>query len=112
MSNKLIINGKEYKDLESIPPEIRALLKASAMDQTINRTIEINNKVYERLEDVPPQYRALLADNDGNGIPDIAEGKISARAIFQVTGLDSVNWRAVITVALLAALSIWLLMGM
>ena len=51
--------------------------------------IKVNGREYDRLEELPPEVRRFydealrrlgpaFADQDGNGIPDIAEGKAAA----------------------------------
>lgn len=52
------------------------------MDETGPRRIVINGKSYESVEDMPPELRdvyeravRMLGDADGNGVPDVFEGK-------------------------------------
>jgi len=47
--SKLFIQGKEYKSLEEVPPELRALYQ---------------------------QVQELMKDGDGDGLPDLFDGKI------------------------------------
>jgi len=54
MSAKFVVNGKEYDRIEDMPEEVRS--------------------VYQSLS-------GLIGDTDQNGIPDILEGKASARAL-------------------------------
>lgn len=39
--------------------------------------IIINGKEYEGLDQVPEELRRMLKDKDGNGVPDLFEGKMS-----------------------------------
>jgi hypothetical protein len=69
MNTKIIFNGKEYGSVHEMPPEVFATYK----------------KV----------MTMVVADSDGNGIPDILEGKGSAGANIttQVTSQIVVNGR-------------------
>jgi hypothetical protein len=65
---KIRINGREYDTPEAMPPDVR--------------------KLYE---DAMRQVGPSLADQDGNGIPDIFEGKGSGRAGTFISNRITVN---------------------
>lgn len=99
MENRIFFNGKEYRNVEEMPPEIRRAYEAVMgvfADRDANGLPDLlegshnsvsghqmnlvhDGMVYHSLEDLPPEARAKYQaamqklDHDGNGIPDFVE---------------------------------------
>lgn len=114
MSNTFVINGKTYHSLEEMPPDVRAQwdsmhdmfedknqnglpdivdtmnVQGATMIQT--NTIVYDGKVYGSADELPPEGRAAyqaamekLADNDRDGVPDIAQNPAPPVSTTQVS---------------------------
>lgn len=51
--------------------------------------ITVGGKTYNNLKDLPPELQSLLKDENGNGIPDIAE---NPKVLFIVGLLAIAGW--------------------
>ncbi len=98
MQQNIVFNGKSYRNVEEMPPEVREAYQSIMQimaDQNQNgvpdlfegmlgakvqkTSIIFNGQVYDQLSDLPPEarekYQKMMGkyDADGNGIPDFAE---------------------------------------
>jgi hypothetical protein len=98
MQQNIVFNGKSYRSLEEMPPEVREAYESVMQimaDQNQNGVpdlfegrlgakvqkvdIVFNGQAYEKLSELPPEarekYQQMMGkyDKDGNGIPDFAE---------------------------------------
>jgi hypothetical protein len=97
---RFVINGTEYRSLDEMPEEYRALFRDEDRDgrpdwvqarmeqirdgafsarlevRTVNgkTTYRVGDKEYGSYEELPEQYRALCEDRDGDGMPDAFTG--------------------------------------
>lgn len=105
MQQNIIFNGKSYRSVEEMPPEIREAYESvmqimadknqngvpDLFEGTLGAKVQkvdilYDGQAYEKLSDLPPEarekYQKMMGkyDTDGNGIPDFAE-KIAAFGI-------------------------------
>jgi hypothetical protein len=123
--NRFVVNGVEYKSLEEMPPDVRALFNEDGslkpptsnvpVSSTVVHTYNFNGVDYSSLEEMPPAVRAFFEDKNKDGIPDIAQQRgglsFQAETPFSRTGRSS--WTLVllgfIAGLLLAAALLWAL---
>jgi hypothetical protein len=102
MSQKIVVNGKEYDSVDAMPPDVRRLYEsamqllgdgdgdgvpdiiqrgAGATDLNVATTqIVVDGRTYRDASELPPEarrkYEAAMRrlDADGNGVPDMVEG--------------------------------------
>jgi len=98
---RIVIDGKSYKSVDEMPPDVRAkyeqamrnlkdnnqdgmpdMFEASASTQVISNTMQyvVDGREYNNIDDIPLEARAKyeaamgVLDKNKNGMPDILEG--------------------------------------
>ena len=118
MSNTFVINGKTYRSLEEMPPDVRAqwdAMQAMFTDKDQNgmpdmmddmaesgatmmqsSTIVYQGKAYARPDDLPPEGRAAyeagmgkLTDANHDGTPDVMQDASYAAPVVVTTQISS-----------------------
>jgi hypothetical protein len=100
---KIIFNGREYSSVDEMPPDVREAYEritrtfadsdgdgvpdvleglAGNTVSTTTSKIVVNGREYSSVDEMPPDVRQIYermaemrADSDGDGMPDIFEGK-------------------------------------
>jgi hypothetical protein len=69
MQTRITVNGVEYRSVDEMPPDVR--------------------RQYDKM-------MAMLADRDGNGVPDLLQGKGSTQSIRSTRGVSSMSHEGIV----------------
>ncbi len=123
MSEKIVINGKEYTRVEDMPPDVRALYDQAlttlegrgspnaAVKITTHVKLTINGKTYDSPEAMPPEVRRIYdAVQAGAGSKSFVNVmRVMANPERRERALTVLRQAALVVALLLAALLWWLL---
>ncbi len=112
---KIVVNGREYKSVDELPPEIRDAYRKALQggpQATSTTRIVFNGQSYDSVDAMPPEARALFdaamatVEHGGRGAVTIKRSEASAAI---EPGAGGQRWGVAVAVgAALLALLYWM----